>query len=103
MLQDRLRRLIDFDEEQKQRRDQEQAFRSQLGTGGKALAGRNGDGNQRQPKADGDQSLSGASATAKAKEQLSNKDRQISALAGQLKKAGLSPEFPKRSPSVDKC
>ena len=96
LLTDRLRRLIDFDEERKQRLDQEQAFAKQLGTG-KALAGRGS--SDQQPKED---KHADTKAAAKAKEQISAKDRQITALAGQLKKAGMTPEFPsKRSQSKD--
>ena len=95
LLQDRLRRLIDFDEERKQRLDQEQAFAKQLGTG-KALAGRGADQHPKEDK------HADTKAAAKTKEQISAKDRQISALAGQLKKAGMTPDFlSKRSQSRD--
>ena len=89
-------RAISCDEELKRRLDQEQAFVKQLGTG-KAMAGRGAD--QQTPKED---KQANTKAAARAKEQLSAKDRQISALAGQLKKAGMTPECPsKRSKSQD--
>ena len=91
LLRNRLRKLIDHDEERKQRLNHEQIFAMQLGTG-KAMAGRGA--RQQSPKED---QQADTKAAERAKEQLSAKDRNISALAGQLMRAGFTPEFPEDS------
>ena len=87
MLINRLKRIVDQDEERKQRQEQEAAFAKQLGTTKGFVAKNQDNGNV-------DKSASSSTAKdSKAKELLSHKDRQISALAGQLKQAGVRPDF----------
>ena len=97
--------IIERDEEQKQRKDQEEAFAKQLG-GQDAQRGLNGR-ETKTPKKDAPGPKAPApEAPDKVKQQLSQKDRQIQALAGQLKAAGFKPDFAKahassRQPSSD--
>ena len=84
--------MVDRDEEKLQRKEQEDAFTNQPGTIAKALPGKD------IPEKPGNKSGAGGgggtvAATDKQRELLSHKDRQISALAGQLKKAGHQPDF----------
>ena len=84
----RLRFLIDKDDEKQQRALQEQAFTQQLGTKERNQQGKHDEG-----KTPPGKSPPGDAGTSKTKELLSHKDRQISALAGQLKRAGQTPDF----------
>ena len=99
-LRQRLQDLINRDSEESQRRQQEEAFSKQLGgggqNGGKGLAGK-GDG-AKGAKGDKGKKKDAAPSNVDAqvqrlKDQTSMKDSQLSALAGQLKKAGIQPDF----------
>ena len=96
-LRQRLQDLINRDAEEAQRRQQEDAFAKQLGggqNGGKGLTGK-GDGKTKgKDKDNKDASPTKIdSQVQKLKDQTSLKDAQLSALAGQLKKAGIQPDF----------
>ena len=97
-LRQRLQDLINRDAEEAQRRQQEDAFAKQLGggqNGGKGLTGKGGDG-QTKGKDNDNKNASPANVDTqvqKLKDQTSLKDAQLSALAGQLKKAGIQPDF----------
>ena len=75
---------------------QEDAFSRQLGSrdSGKGLSGKGTEkGTVPNAKAQKQQKESDSAEIAKAKEQSAYKDAQLSALAGQLKKAGVTPDF----------
>lgn len=81
LILDRLRKLIDHDDEKQHRIQQEEAFSRQLGTA-QPQKGMAGKAEEPTPK------VSPGTPNKKQKEQMAQKDRQISALAGQLKHAG---------------
>ena len=89
----RLKHMVDRDEEKLQRKQQEEAFTKQLGTTAKALSGK--EVPEKKPGGKNGAGNGGGTfvETDKQKELLSHKDRQISALAWQLQKAGHQPDF----------
>ena len=107
MLINRLKSMIELDEEKQQRIQQEEAFAKQLGTSQQVglPAKEERPKNPQQKKETVPSPVTGKDA--KSKEQISQKDRTITALAGQLRKAGVQPDFAaawKRSASAGgKC
>ena len=90
---DWMKKLIDQDEEKLHQIQQEEAFARQLGTSTqKGLTAQAEEGAPEKLKTGGDGGAGGAAAE-KTKEFISQKGRQISALAGQLKQAGYKPDF----------
>ena len=96
-LKSRIQELVDRDQRKAQRDQQQQQFSKQLGgkgqgqaDGQKGLAGRT-DRPSPSPKAAGYKDLEAQ--VAKLKEQAAYKDKQISGLSGQMKEAGLKPDF----------
>ena len=96
-LRQRLQDLINCDAEEAQTRQQEDAFAKQLGGGqnnGKGLTGKGHGKTKSKDKNNKDASPANVdSQVQKLKDQTSLKDAQLSALAGQLKKAGIQPGF----------
>ena len=87
-----LKHMVNTDEAKLQRKQQEEAFTKQLGTTVKAMSGKD------VPEKIGGKHGAGngggsAAATDKQKELISHKDKQLSALAVQLKKASHQPGF----------
>ena len=79
----RMQNIVDSDEEKRQRSQQEDAFSKQLGQN--QQRGQLGKAEQREPSRPKDAAVTDA--TEKLRSQLSAKDRQLSALSGQLKQA----------------
>ncbi len=97
----RVQNIVQRDEEARQRQQQEDAFAKQLGT---SPHQRGNVGQDEQPGSEPSGSVSSATVTrcadgkerpgdAADRERLAHKDRQISALAAQLKQHGLKPDF----------
>ena len=86
----RMETLVDRDEESRQRHQQEDAFATQLGGSQQPQRGAAGqDQRQKTTKQEPEAKVAGED---KFRSQLSQKDRQISASAGQLKQAGFKPD-----------